>query len=174
KSDRVTTTRSDLPVLFVVDNNTYEDFFDQLDRIDVSSIDNLFIMKDNTFMLGYFPNTSGAVVITTKSGFVQKNTLSRNINRIQPLGYQQPVEFYSPKYETREELESPDPDFRTTIYWNPNVQFSREGNAVVEFYSADTPTTYQVVGEGINGLGKLIRFTKEIVVESNSGGDSYF
>ena len=174
KSDRVTTTRSDLPVLFVIDNNTYEDFFDQLDRIDVSSIDNLFIMKDNTFMLGYFPNTSGAVVITTKSGFVQKNTLSRNINRIQPLGYQQPVEFYSPKYETREELESPDPDFRTTIYWNPNVQFSREGNAVVEFYSADTPTTYQVVGEGINGLGKLIRFTKEIVVESNSGGDSYF
>lgn len=174
KSDRVTTTRSDLPVLFVIDNITYEDFFDQLDGIDVSSIDNLFIMKDNTFMLGYYPNTSGAVVITTKTGFVQKNTLSRNIDRIQPLGYQQPAEFYSPKYGTREELESSDPDYRTTIYWNPNVQFSREGDAVVEFYAADTPTTYQVVGEGVNGMGKLIRFTKEIVVESSSGGDSYF
>lgn len=59
KSDRVTTTRSDMPVLFVIDDITYEDFFDQIDAIEVTSIDNMFIMKDNTFMLGYYPNTSG-------------------------------------------------------------------------------------------------------------------
>ncbi len=168
KSDRVTTTRSDSPVLFVIDDITYEDFFDQLETIDVTSIDNMFIMKDNTFMLGYYPNTSGAVVITTKSGFVQKNTTSPNIGQIQPIGFQQPAEFYSPTYETEEQFESPSPDFRTTIYWKPNVQFSTSGKAVVEFYTADTSTIYQVVGEGVTGEGKIIRFSKDIVVESTA------
>ncbi len=168
RPDRVTTTRSDLPVIFVIDDIPYEDFFDQLDGLDVSAIDNLFIMRDNTSMLGYYPGTDGAVVITTKRGFVQTNTLSKNIDRIQPLGYQQPAEFYSPSYETPEQMDSPGPDFRTTIYWKPNVQFSLEGKAVVEFYTADVPTTYEVVGEGVTGTGKLIHFTKEIVVEKSN------
>ncbi len=168
KPDRITTTRSDLPVLFVIDDITYEDFFDQLDMIDVSSIDNLFIMKDNTFMLGYYPNTSGAVVITTKKGFVQKNTRSPNIDQIIPLGYQQAAEFYSPKYETNDEIESPEPDLRTTIYWKPNVNFSQEGEAVIEFYTADGSSTYLVTGEGITGLGQMIHFTREIEVESEA------
>src|SRR5690554_1220531 len=168
RPDRVTTTRSDLPVIFVIDDIPYENFFDQLDGLDVSAIDNLFIMRDNTSMLGYYPGTDGAVVITTKKGFVQTNTLSKNIDRFQPLGYQQAAEFYSPKYATPEQLDSPEPDFRTTIYWKPDVQFSRSGEAVVEFYSADTPTTYQVVGEGITGFGKMIRFTKDIAIENGS------
>ena len=74
------------------------------------------------------------------------------------------MEFYSPKYDTEDRLNSPDPDLRTTIYWKPNVQFSESGEAVVEFYSADIPSTYQVIGEGVTGFGKMIRFTKDITV----------
>ncbi|WP_298652754.1 hypothetical protein [uncultured Proteiniphilum sp.] len=166
KSDIITTTRSESPVLFVIDDMTYENFFDQLDMIDVSSIDNLFVIKDNTGMLGFYPHTNGAIVITTKGGFVQKNVKSMNIDRIKPLGYQLPAEFYTPAYETQEQKESSPPDHRTTIYWKPNVQFSKEGEALVEFYSADTPTTYQVIGEGVTSSGKMIRLEKEIAIES--------
>jgi hypothetical protein len=166
KSDKVTTTRSDNPVLFVIDDITYEDFFEQLDMIDVTTIDNLFVMRDNMGMLGYYPNTEGAVVITTKSGFVQGNAKSMNIDRIKPLGYQLPAEFYTPAYETEAQKESTLPDHRTTIYWKPDVRFSETGEALVEFYSADTPTTYQVVGEGVTGSGKMIRLEKEITIES--------
>lgn len=166
KSDKITTTRSEAPVLFVIDDMTYENFFEELDMIDVGSIDNLFVIRDNTGMLGYYPNTDGAVVITTKGGFVQKNIKSMNIDRIKPLGYQLPAEFYSPAYETQEQKESLPPDHRTTIYWKPNVQFSKKGEALVEFYSADTPTTYQVIGEGVTSLGKMIRLEKEITIES--------
>jgi hypothetical protein len=165
KNDQITTTRSDRPVLFVIDDMNYEDFFDQIDALDVSAIDNMFVLKDNTGMLGYYPNTEGAVVITTKSGFVQKNVKSLNIDRIKPLGHQLPAEFYSPAYETEQQQESSQVDLRTTIYWNPNVQFSKEGEAVIEFYSADTPTTYQVVGEGVMSSGKMIRLEKEITIE---------
>lgn len=119
-------------------------------------------------MFGYYPGTSGALVVTTKGSSLQgTRTRSPNIDRLRPLGYQQAAEFYSPKYETGEQVESSTPDLRTTIYWKPDVQFSRTGEAVVEFYSADTPTTYQVVGEGVTGSGKIIRFTKEIVIESS-------
>lgn len=169
KNDMVTTTRSQTtPVLFVIDNMTFEDFFDRLDDIDVNSIDNIFVVKDNSFMPGYYPNTNGAVVITTKSGFVQKPKKSLNIERIEPLGYQQAVEFYSPKYETPEQKDSSTPDLRTTIYWKPNIVFSPKREALIDFYSADTPTTYQVIGEGVNNNGKLIRFTYQIPVESSS------
>lgn len=163
--DKVTTTRSDSPVLFVIDDVTYEDFFDQIDHIEVTSIDNMFVIRDNTGMLGYYPETSGAVVVTTKMGFNERPK-SMNIDRIKPLGFQLPVEFYSPKYETPEQEEWSQADHRTTIYWKPNVQFSKTGEAVLEFYSADSPTTYQVVGEGVTSSGKMIRLEKEIVIES--------
>lgn len=168
KGDKVTTSRSDSPVMFIIDDLADENFFEQIDVFDVSAIDNLFVLKDNTGMLGYYPNTSGAVVITTKSGFVQKNALSMNIDRIKPLGYQLPVEFYVPKYETAEQRDSSPPDHRTTIYWKPNVQFSETGEALLEFYSADTPTTYQVIGEGVTSGGKMIRLEKEITIESSN------
>lgn len=166
KQDRVTTTRSNDPVLFIIDDYTYEDFFDMIDNFEVTSIDNMFVIKDHNAMLGYYPGRNGAVVITTKGGFVQKNTRSLNIDRIIPLGYQQPAEFYSPKYETSDEIESPEPDYRTTIYWKPNVNFSPEGEAVIEFYSADRASTYQIIGEGVTGFGQIIHFTQDIDIES--------
>ena len=117
-------------------------------------------------MFGYFSGTSGALVITTKTGSSGK-VKSSNIDRLKPLGYQQAAEFYSPKYETDEQVDSPTPDLRTTIYWKPNVQFSSTGEAIVKFYSADTPTTYQVIGEGVTSSGKMIHFIKDIVIESS-------
>lgn len=117
-------------------------------------------------MFGYYPETSGALVITTRGSTYQRSK-SINIDRIRPLGYQMAAEFYSPKYETKAQLESSLPDLRTTIYWNPGVQFSPSGEAVIEFYSADTPTTYHVVGEGVTVSGKMVQFTKEIVIESS-------
>jgi hypothetical protein len=160
----VTTTQSTLPALIVIDELVYENF-DVL-SMSVDDIDNIFVVKGSTVLFGYYPGTSGALVITTKSGFTE-NVKKNNIDRIKPLGYQQTAEFYAPKYETKEQLESSVYDQRTTIYWKPDVQFSADGKAVVVFYSADIPTTYQVVGEGVTGSGQVIRFTKEIKVVEN-------
>jgi uncharacterized protein YfaS (alpha-2-macroglobulin family) len=75
-----------------------------------------------------------------------------------PLGYQLPVEFYSPKYDTQESIDNPKPDLRTTIYWNPNVVTDEEGNTKVDFYTADDPATYSVIIEGVSDDGKLIHY----------------
>jgi hypothetical protein len=169
RGDVVTTTRSEMPVLFVVDNMNFEDFSGRLDDIDVSSIESIFVLKDNTSMPGYYPNTSGAVVIDLISGGYDGSTRrSPSIDEIIPLGYQQAAHFYAPSYETPEQRESSLPDLRTTIYWKPNVQFSEQGEAVIGFYTADTPAVYQVTGEGVSDNGMMIRLREEITVEGSS------
>lgn len=160
--ETVTTTRSDRPVLIVIDDIPMPEY-DVMD-MNVEDIDNIFVIKDQTSIFGSFSGTSGALVITTKSGFVQK-AKSHNICRFTPLGYQQPAEFYSPRYDTPELQSSPEPDYRTTIYWKPDVHFSTEGEALVEFYTADTPGNYRIVGEGVTGSGKIITFNREITIE---------
>ena len=80
-----------------------------------------------------------------------------HINTILPLGYQQPVEFYAPKYDTPEKRNASTPDLRTTIHWQPVVQTDSTGVASFEFYTADEPTSYTVVIEGLTDDGKIIR-----------------
>jgi len=169
RGDVVTTTRSQMPVLFVIDDMNFEDFSGQMDGIDVSSIESIFVLKDNTSMPGYYPNTSGAIVITTKIGGYQGSTRRPpSIDDFMPLGYQETAHFYAPTYDTPEQTESSLPDLRTTIYWKPNVQFTEQGEAMIDFYSADTPTVYQVTGEGVSDNGKLIHLTEEITVEGSN------
>ncbi len=160
----LTTTRSDKPMLIVVDDVVLLEF--DVENMDVNDIDNMFVIKDYNDVFGYYPGTSGALVIMTKVGSNEK-VKPRNICRFKPLGYRPTAEFYAPRYETPEQVDSPEPDLRTTIYWKPDVHFSPEGEAVVEFYAADTPTIYRVVGEGVTGSGKIISFTQEITIEGN-------
>jgi hypothetical protein len=82
-----------------------------------------------------------------------------------PLGYQSPIEFYSPKYNTQKAKNNPDPDLRTTIYWKPDLSTSANGETNIEFYTADNPTDYTIVIEGITDDGKIVRHTDTITVK---------
>ena len=161
--DRIMSTRINQELLIVIDDVPMQgiDIF----AMDVNDIDNLFVTRSNP-ILSAFGGFGDALVITTTVGSTEK-VQPRNIRRFTPLGYQEPAEFYSPRYETPEAVDSPEPDLRTTIYWKPDVHFSAEGEAVVEFYAADTPGTYRVTGEGVTGSGEIISFNEEIVIESS-------
>jgi len=139
------------------DGESVEDILNMLDINDIAKID---VLKDisNTAIYGS-RGGNGVIVVYTKKGEI--NTASRpsfNIKQVMPLGYQLPVEFYSPKYDTQASISDPKPDFRTTIYWNPNVITDENGNAKLDFYTADDPATYSVIIEGINDEGKLIHY----------------
>src|SRR5690606_38488712 len=58
---------------------------------------------------------------------------------IYPLGYQPPVEFYQPIYDTSEKREDPTPDQRETIYWNPALKPDATGKTTLSFYTSDEP-----------------------------------
>ena len=87
-----------------------------------------------------------------------------NKKLILPLGYQNPVAFYSPKYDTPEALNNPSSDLRSTIYWKPDI-ITNNNNAAVEFYTADSPTTYSVIIEGVSNDGKLVYYRKNSIIQ---------
>ncbi|MDR2234312.1 MAG: carboxypeptidase-like regulatory domain-containing protein [Tannerella sp.] len=109
---------------------------------------------------------NGVISITTRKGFAGNRLEKSNFAVYSPLGYQQPVEFYAPKYETQESKQSQTPDYRTTIYWKPDVVISDENEkATFEFYTSDFKTTYSLAIEGITTGGKIIRQVEKIIVK---------
>lgn len=138
---------------------------DDINIYDVERVDILKSVRAAT-LLGS-RGAGGAIVITMKKGKDQNIVPpdpELNIKTTTLLGYQMPVEFYSPKYETEEEKNSTDPDLRTTIYWKPDVILSEKGEAKIEFYTADTASTYYMVIEGVTPDGKLIHEVSKINV----------
>jgi len=55
-------------------------------------------------------------------------------------------------------------DLRTAIHWEPNLQIEKNGKAILSFYTADNPSTYEVRIEGIleDGTPVSERYTFEV------------
>ena len=113
--------------------------------------------------------------VTTKDGFDSRclgwwsryylNIRQRNHRNttFYPLGYQAPVEFYSPKYDTTAKKDNEIPDLRTTLYWNPKLVTDERGNTSFSFYTSDQPGSYFVCIEGISEDGELIHVVKVLM-----------
>lgn len=111
---------------------------------------------------------NGVVNVITKTGYdlkpVEKEVY--HVKKFNPLGFQRPVEFYSPKYETPQEKSDAMPDLRTTIYWKPDLMIEEEGKVSFEFYTSDiSTTTYSVVIEGLSADGRIIHTVKTINIK---------
>ena len=109
----------------------------------------------------YIPWAKGAVVsITLQKGKEWEDAValmpSVDVAIASPLGYQTPAEFYAPAYATEKARRSMAPDYRTTLYWNPSVEFDETGRATVEFYTSDAPADYDITIEGITQTGKIV------------------
>jgi TonB-dependent SusC/RagA subfamily outer membrane receptor len=109
----------------------------------------------------------GVISITTRNGRGESSEIEKFNQKVYtPLGYQKPVEFYAPKYETLESKHPNIPDYRTTIFWKPDIVISEyEEKATFEFYTSDFPTTYSVVIEGLTSDGKIVRQVENIRVK---------
>ncbi len=146
--------------LIVIDDVPYEGY--DIFSMEVSDISDLFLIKDASAGVMFGSQaTNGALVISTKRGLgIYTKSVNKNINDYRPLGYQKPIEFYSPKYDV--EPENPTPDLRTTIYWKPDVKVPVNGEIMLDFYAADSPTSYSVVIEGVSDYGHIIHKVAKI------------
>ncbi len=104
---------------------------------------------------------NGLIAIYTKTALAKetiKDYLSHKIK-----GYDRPRSFYSPDYAT--EKDNDNADFRTTIFWKPDIKTDDKGNASVGFYTADLATRYRIVVEGVTEKGTPVRAVSFITVE---------
>jgi hypothetical protein len=114
---------------------------------------------------GLLRRTSAVIALTTwPPGSHASVDESTNTKIILPLGYQKPVEFYTPKYDTSECMNNL-PDLRSTIYWKPNMVVNNTHKASVDFYAADAVTSYSIVIEGVAPGRKLIYFKKDAYIK---------
>ena len=73
-------------------------------------------------------------------------------NQIKYFGFYKSREFYSPRYENKNNSLKI-PDKRTTLYWEPMLKTDEHGRAAVTFYTADVASRYRIVIEGITADG---------------------
>jgi TonB-dependent SusC/RagA subfamily outer membrane receptor len=137
-----------------------------LDLAPIFDIETIDILKGASAAIFGIRGANGAISITTRRG---GDTFSEPIRpnqvTVTPIGFQQPAEFYSPKYDTPELRNSVMPDFRTTIFWKPDLIASDDGKVTFEFYTSDFSTTYSVVIEGLSDDGRIIRQIETIEVQ---------
>jgi TonB-dependent SusC/RagA subfamily outer membrane receptor len=160
-----------LPLVFIdgveqywPENGMYSIAQSPLERVSISAIESIDVFKGFGKTVFGMRGANGVISITTKRGENTPYTEKTNSVVYAPLGYQKPANFYSPKYETLEEKQSNLPDYRTTIFWKPDVVISDNGKESFEFYSSDYSTTYSVVIEGLTNDGKIVRRVEKIVV----------
>ena len=142
------------PLLLI--NDRIVDFDDEINSIDINSIEQIDILK-GADPFGMRGGNGVIAIYTYRDKVTTDNYNVLHIKDIMPLGYQQPVEFYAPKYETLEKRNAQAPDLRTTIHWEPVVLTDNQGVAMFEFYTADESTSYTVIIEGLANDGSIIR-----------------
>lgn len=96
----------------------------------------------------------GIIDIITKKGRLEVPEFDRPVFRQEFESIQTPASFNHPDYSSSTQKESRIPDFRNTLYWNPNINTDTDGTASVEFYTSDEPGTYNIRVEGFTSQGQ--------------------
>ena len=150
------------PAIIVIDDIVYEDASDILKDIQVSDMSSISLLRGaDAVILG--PRASGgAVVITLKDPRNLPARPAQGIITYTPLGYSESVEFYHPTYETPEKKNAQRSDFRSTVYWNPELRLDAEGKATIEYYTPDSTAPEDIIIEGVDKNGKVCRILQTI------------
>jgi hypothetical protein len=162
-NDTIQVRNSRSQPLVVIDDIVYEeDTYSLLSTLYVDDITSISLVRGVDASIFGVRGEGGAIVITLKQGVTLNAQPARGIVTCAPLGYSSSVEFYHPKYETAQQKSSSHSDLRSTIYWNPALQFDENGNAVIEYYTPDSTAPEDIIIEGIDENGNIYRLTQRI------------
>ncbi len=133
-----------------------------LNTLNAASIDRVEVVTRASPQFGS-RGANGIIAIYTKSTLSPqsdaKDYLAHKIH-----GYSKPGRFFSPTYNG-DSSDSQNLDFRTTIFWKPDLKTDDQGKTSVQFYSADLATKYRIVVEGVTEKGEPVRAVSYITVE---------
>ncbi|WP_432714631.1 TonB-dependent receptor plug domain-containing protein [Pedobacter sp.] len=145
------------PMQVIVDGMYVEADF--LDAINVQDVETIEVLKSVGNLAIYGSQGGGGILIVTtkRGGSTGYSNYAPGIVTYTPKGLSYMRQFYSPDYEAQPNNTAP--DFRTTIYWNPQLITDATGKATFNYFNSDEPGIYRVLIEGINASGQLARAT---------------
>ena len=153
--------------LFILDGMPISD--DPLDiimSIPMITIDKVEVLKGNSAVIYGSRGNNGVIAIYTRKGeapVTQDFELVGAITK-KVIGLSSNREFYSPQY-TPESIDSPEPDHRTTLYWDPEIS-TENGKAALSFYTADDLGYYRIIVEGVTDSGQICLGSAGFMVDS--------
>jgi hypothetical protein len=146
-----------LSPIFLLDNVPVDaQFISSISPRDLAAVD---VFKDGASLAIFgSAGAGGAIAFYTKRGGGVLEA-GEGVFNLRFPGYSAAREFYMPKYD-KENISKP--DFRSTLYWNPNISLS--GNSgTIEFFNSDVVQGYKLVIQGMDKGGRLSYFEKEIM-----------
>jgi hypothetical protein len=117
------------------------------------------------------PYPTGSIIsIYTQSGLGLYGALnSKETIPVNSLKVFSPTkEFYIPKYDLEESIESDQPDLRSTIFWEPIHLTNKEGEGTMSYYHSDNTGDFKIIIESISEDGRLGYKELEYQVEPNN------
>ncbi|MCK4990350.1 MAG: TonB-dependent receptor plug domain-containing protein, partial [Bacteroidales bacterium] len=153
--------------LFVLDGMPIsDDPLSIIQSIPMIIIDKVEVLKGNSAVIYGSRGNNGVIAIYTKKG---EAPVAQDIGLVGAIikkiaGFSSKREFYSPQY-TPENIDSPEPDHRTTLYWNPEISIEN-GKAALSFYTADDLGYYRIIVEGVTDNGQICLGSARFMVDS--------
>ncbi len=128
---------------------------EKIQAIPLGDIEKVEILKSpqNLAIFGT-EGANGVIAIYTRKGKTTVGSpLAKGVLEQKIAGYASSKKFYTPKY-TPETEQTEKPDFRTTLFWEPEIVL-QNGNSEHSFFTSDQTGKYKVIVEGISESGKI-------------------
>jgi hypothetical protein len=128
---------------------------DDLHRIDVVNL--RYLIDGQIF--------DGILHFITQKGNLEVLDFDYSIFRQAYTSMSRETTFNSPDYSSEKLINSRLPDYRNTLYWNPDLKTQKNGVAQFSFYTSDEASKYTILIEGISPEGKTGSITKVLEVK---------
>jgi hypothetical protein len=138
--------------LILIDGN--QALFRDLLDMPICLVDRIDVLKSvaSTSIYG-FQGSGGVINIITKAGGVPDiYTLPEYSAKQSISGYSASRIFYSPQHLPNSNSDL-NPDLRSTLYWNPNINLECTNEVVLNYYNCDNSSIVRIIVEGITTTG---------------------
>ncbi|HNW56773.1 MAG TPA: hypothetical protein PKM69_03290 [Bacteroidales bacterium] len=149
------------PPMVLVDGVVFDDV-DRILAMNPRDIEKIEVLRSRYFISDIV--IEGIVNFVTQKGNLSVLEFDRSLFRQEYQAMQLPFRFYSPGYSVDSVRNGRIPDYRNTLYWNPDLRTDEDGRAEVEFYTSDERGEYLIIMEGVTADGKTGRSELKFVV----------
>jgi len=126
-----------------------------LSNIDPAIVESIEVKKSINVLYGSLGGSGIVSIYTRKDYEIKENTNS--LATIKVPGYSATRKFSAPDYASSQ-TDMNRQDYRSTIYWDPEVVTDgKTGTAVVSFFASDLTGKYRVEAEGVTKNGEPVR-----------------
>lgn len=125
---------------------------DKVLNIDPKELEKIEILKERYLISDIV--MEGIVHFITRKGDLSAVEFGGSVFRQEFESLQPEYRFNFPDYSADSLKNGRIPDFRNTLYWDPDLSTNSTGEAIVEFYTSDESGEYTVVVQGITSDGK--------------------